>query len=126
MEWEQYVVQGSELLYLCAGVWFDIKEQKLPVWFLRIFIMLAICCNVFLKYQNFREVLAGCILGAIFLFIGWLSKEAIGYGDGIALLTLGIFEGGMQMIADLDVRTANLQLMFSLLLTVAFVVAKFL
>lgn len=35
-------------------------------------------------------------------------------------------EGGMQMIVDLDVRTANLQLMFSLLLTVAFVVAKFL
>lgn len=35
-------------------------------------------------------------------------------------------EGGAQMIADLDVRTANLQLMFSLLLTVAFVVARFL
>lgn len=35
-------------------------------------------------------------------------------------------EGGMQMIVDLDVRTANLQLMFSMLLTVAFVVAKFL
>lgn len=34
-------------------------------------------------------------------------------------------EGGMQMIADLDVRTANLQLMFSFLLTVAFVVAHF-
>ena len=35
-------------------------------------------------------------------------------------------EGGVHMIADLDVRTANLQLMFSLLLTVAFVVARFL
>ena len=35
-------------------------------------------------------------------------------------------EGGMQMIADLDVRTANLQLTFSLLLTVAFVVSRFL
>ena len=35
-------------------------------------------------------------------------------------------EGGMQMIADLDVRTANLQLMFSVLMTVAFVVARFL
>lgn len=34
--------------------------------------------------------------------------------------------GGMKMIADLDVRTANLQLMFSLLLTAAFVVARFL
>lgn len=32
---------------------------------------------------------------------------------------------GTQLIADLDVRTANLQLMFSFLLTVAFVVARF-
>lgn len=35
-------------------------------------------------------------------------------------------EGGVHMIADLDVRTANLQLMFSFLLTVAFIVARFL
>ena len=32
--------------------------------------------------------------------------------------------GGSQMIADLDVRTANLQLLFSILLTVAFVVSR--
>ena len=35
-------------------------------------------------------------------------------------------EGGLQMIADLDVRTANLQLMFSFLLAAAFFVARFL
>ena len=35
-------------------------------------------------------------------------------------------EGGSHLIADLDVRTANLQLMFSVLLTIAFVVASFL
>lgn len=35
-------------------------------------------------------------------------------------------EGGSHLIADLDVRTANLQLMFSVLLTIAFVVARFL
>jgi len=34
-------------------------------------------------------------------------------------------KGGPVLIADLDVRTANLQLAFSLLLTVAFVVARF-
>lgn len=33
--------------------------------------------------------------------------------------------GGAGVIADLDVRTANLQLMFSVLLTLAFVVGKF-
>ena len=35
-------------------------------------------------------------------------------------------DGGTHLIADLDVRTANLQLIFSLLFTVAFVVARFL
>lgn len=34
-------------------------------------------------------------------------------------------EGGVKMIADLDVRTANLQLLFSALLSIAFVVGKF-
>ena len=34
-------------------------------------------------------------------------------------------KAGVEMIADLDVKTANLQLMFSVLLTAAFVVAKF-
>ena len=34
-------------------------------------------------------------------------------------------EGGSELIADLDVRTANLQLMFSLLLALAFVISRF-
>lgn len=34
-------------------------------------------------------------------------------------------EGGASVIADLDVRTANLQLMFSILLTVSFIAGKF-
>ena len=99
MEWKQNAVQGIELIYFCAGSWIDIKDQKLPVWFLRVFMILAIGCNVFLRYQNFGEVLAGSILGGGFLVVGWLSKEAIGYGDGIALMTLGIFEGGTKMVS---------------------------
>ena len=34
-------------------------------------------------------------------------------------------EGGVGVIADLDVRTANLQLIFSVLLTAAFIIGKF-
>jgi hypothetical protein len=33
-------------------------------------------------------------------------------------------EGGVEMIADLDIKTANLQLFFSLLLTLSFVLAR--
>lgn len=44
---------------------------------------------------------------------------------GCAQTMMKSLEGGSHIIADLDVRTANLQLMFSALLTIAFVVAKF-
>lgn len=39
---------------------------------------------------------------------------------------LNSIEGGTEVIADLDVRTANLQLMFSALLSLSFVIAYFL
>ena len=44
---------------------------------------------------------------------------------GCAKTMMHSLEGGSGVIADLDVKTANLQLMFSALLTVAFIVAKF-
>ena len=44
---------------------------------------------------------------------------------GCAKTMMNSVEGGVHMIADLDVRTANLQLMFSLLLTVSFAIARF-
>ena len=44
---------------------------------------------------------------------------------GCAKTMMNSVEGGTHMIADLDVRTANLQLLFSLLLAAAFVIARF-
>ena len=44
---------------------------------------------------------------------------------GCAKTLLHGYNDGPEMIADLDVRTANLQLLFSLLLSVAFVAARF-
>ena len=44
---------------------------------------------------------------------------------GCAQTMKNSIDGGAKMIADLDVRTANLQLFFSVLLTIAFAVGKF-
>ena len=44
---------------------------------------------------------------------------------GCAQTMMKSLDGGVKMIADLDVRTANLQLLFSVLLTIGLVVAKF-
>ena len=44
---------------------------------------------------------------------------------GCAQTMMKYLDGGSNLIGDLDVRTANLQLMFSVLLSIAFVAAKF-
>ena len=44
---------------------------------------------------------------------------------GCAKTLLNGYDDGPEMTADLDVRTANLQLLFSVLLSVAFIAARF-
>lgn len=98
MDWKQYFIQGVELLYFGIGSYFDIRDQELPVSFLASFAGLGILCNIFWQYQSLKDAVIGGVVGATFLFICWVSKEAIGYGDGIGLVILGIFEGVHGMI----------------------------
>lgn len=93
VDWERYFVQGMELLFLGIGTYFDIRDRELPITFFAAFGMLGIICNVIWKYQSLENVMIGCLIGGTFLLAGWITKEAIGYGDGIGLMVLGIFEG---------------------------------
>lgn len=97
MEWKLYFVQGMELLFLGIGTYFDIRDRKLPEWFLLVFGGLGVACNLFLNYQKAAEAVAGLCVGGMFLLIGWITGEAIGYGDGIGLMILGVL-GGLQGI----------------------------
>lgn len=98
MDWERYFIQGMELLFFGIGSCFDIKSRELPLEFLGAFGLSGVICNVLWKYQSLENMIIGCLLGGTFLFVGWVTKEAIGYGDGIGLVILGIFEGWQGMI----------------------------
>ena len=98
MDWEQYFIQGMELLFFGIGSWFDVRNRELPLTFLMIFGVLGIICNVLWNYQSLKNVVLGGLIGGTFLFLGWVTNEAIGYGDGIGLVILGIFEGFRGMI----------------------------
>lgn len=98
VDWEQYFVQGLELLFFGIGTWFDIRDRELPLTFLMLFGVIGIVCNVLWKYQSLKSVVMGSIIGGTFLMVGWVSNEEIGYGDGIGLVILGIFEGFRGMI----------------------------
>lgn len=91
MDWVEFVFLG-------IGTYFDIKDRELPVKFFILFGIVGIGMNLVGKYQSFQEVLMGGCMGVVFLAVGWITKEAIGYGDGWGLVILGIFKGWQELI----------------------------
>ncbi len=68
----------------------DIKTQTLEARILIGFGVLAVILEIFYVKANWTEVLAGAALGILALMMAWLSKESIGYGDGVVMLIMGI------------------------------------
>ncbi len=77
------------------------------------------------------EVLFPFVWVGVLSIIGFLPLTTIiifltlAVAIGCAQTMMKSLNGDMRIIADLDARTANLQLLFSTLMTIAFVVAKF-
>lgn len=88
-----YCLLGAELLFLVAGTYFDLKSRELPLVFLAGFAMLGLFLNIVWKYQSLELVIGGVCIGGIFLGMGKLTRQAIGYGDGLCFMILGIFNG---------------------------------
>ncbi len=98
MDWNVYFLQGIELLFLGIGAYYDLKNKELPMSFLMIFLMISLFCNIILQYQSLSDFLIGGSIGSVFLGAGWLTKEEIGYGDGIGIVILGIMKGWKGLI----------------------------
>lgn len=90
------------LLFLGIGSVYDVRNRELPGKFLFLFAVLGAICNVCFRYQSFFEICSGILLGGSFIVIGWLSKEAIGYGDGIGIVVTGVFVGGKKALLILS------------------------
>ena len=93
MEEKLQIVNLLEILFLGIGTYYDVKKQVLPVTYLWTFTVVGILGTVFWRYQNIEDSVLGALMGVGILFVGWFTKEAIGYGDGWVLVILGLLEG---------------------------------
>ena len=104
-------------------------------------ILVSVLPFVFMTHGIFSRKTSAMIYGFEMLFpFAWMGILSIAglmpLSTIVAFMTLPVaiacaqtmknsIEGGVGVIADLDVRTANLQLIFSVLLTAAFIIGKF-
>lgn len=85
---------ASSLLFLAGLSSEDIRERQIAMCKVIFFAGLSILYRVFMRQVSWNEI-GWCLFpGGLLLLLAILSKESIGYGDGIAVLVLGLWTGG--------------------------------
>ena len=78
------------------GIWlgiesaWDLKYKEIPLWFsvLGGVVGLLFCIA---EKRELLQIMFSLIPGVLVLLFSWLTKEVIGYGDGMVLLVLGTY-----------------------------------
>lgn len=82
----------APLPYLSAAAALDIKHQKVSVRMALAAGAIAVALQLLWQRQHISWML-GILPGAALLAAAWVSREAIGFGDGCALLVTGLYLG---------------------------------
>ncbi len=80
----------------------DVRNKKIPVWFVIIFSMVLFAIRL-LNGIVWGEWFCGLIVGFIILILAIVTKEKIGIGDGFVLCALGIGYRLEEMISMLGI-----------------------
>lgn len=96
MESNSILVNISYLLVallLITESYFDIKTKKINIIFLLFFTVTGVAAALFFKQNGVVSALLGALEGIILLGIAYVTKEGIGYGDGMVILGTGLILG---------------------------------
>ena len=120
LEWAANII----MLAFCSVQ--DIREKEISLWKLQIygFLILGIFLSRFFIQKNslfslLEKGFFGLIPGLLFLFLAKASKEAVGYGDGIILLFIGISIGFWQCLGVLFTALLGIFLAAAMILILA-------
>ena len=92
------ILDGIMMILLGIASWGDWKRRQISVnllWILSVFSLAAVLIT---KRNSVLEILGGLGIGLFFLFVSYITKEKIGYGDSWLVIVLGIYLGGNKLI----------------------------
>ena len=98
----EWVVNGIMLAFCSIQ---DIREKKISLWKIKVYGILATAISLW-KLFSLNEALgilicrflAGLLPGIFLLILSKITREAIGYGDGLILLFIGLSLGFWECI----------------------------
>ena len=81
------------LFFLGVAAVLDFRKRELPLIYIGAGFVTGAILHLVIGEPSALELLLGCLVGAIFLLIARISREAIGYGDGLMIIATGAFLG---------------------------------
>lgn len=81
------------LICLFACAWIDYRQKKVYLWMLILFGGVGVVLQFLLRNISIAELAGGVCIGIACLFLSWLTKENIGFGDGAILMMTGVYLG---------------------------------
>ncbi len=72
---------------------FDIRKKEIPVLLMAAFGLLSLIAAAVVQKPELYSFLYSLIPGAAMLGLSLCTRESIGYGDGVAVLVLGVLLG---------------------------------
>lgn len=82
------------LLFLLVCTITDIRKRIIYGWFCVTNIIVVIVVHIVIGDNEIKSFISGIMLGMIFVMISLLTKEKLGYGDSMVLLSIGAILGG--------------------------------
>lgn len=112
--WE-YIFKTTLLVFLGAGAFFDIKSKSIPIWYPAAGFAPGITLKLFEGNFSVLQTAGGCAVGILLLILAFISKNAIGKGDGLMFVVTGVFTGlignVILLFASLSIAALTLSVM---------------
>lgn len=108
------------LVFLCVGALWDAKKKAVPKIFLLIWGMVSVIYFILEIFngQNILGMLVGIIPGVVALVLSVISREQIGFGDGLILLCVGCIQDIKEVLCMLFFSFVFLTITLMLLLVI--------
>ena len=91
--YQEEVKSAIILLYLGILAGMDVRKRQISLVLTGVLFLAGIGWQILMEQTSWLEWLLSLLPGAGFLTLSYISREQVGYGDGLLLLTVGIWLG---------------------------------
>lgn len=87
------ILQAMLIVSLVSFSFLDLRSQQLPRWIMFVVWVAILFIKIVFEKATVQYIVGGMAIGGGLLLISRVTREAIGYGDGILVLIIGTVSG---------------------------------